>query len=131
MRRHVIGAAALATVGLGLGTSTAAAGPPQPADHGHILLLDVQTVPGSNPPVPTSVRKCVDLAAGQPVGTVGRDDPRHIDFDGGWFTARSTHVVVPTYPYAPPILPDGSPNDAGEQVPWHNCDDFLSMFGIG
>jgi hypothetical protein len=114
-------ATTLAALGLGLGIPPATAGPPEQIDHGHILLLHVQTVPGTNPPVPSSVAGCVDLAAGQAVGPAGRDDPRHVDFDGGWFTARTTHVVVPTYPYVDPN---------GQTVPWQDCDEFLTFVGL-
>ena len=121
MRKHLAAITATSLAALGLGIPPAAAGPPEQVDHGHILLLHVQTVPGTTPPVPSSVSGCVDLAAGQPVRPAGRDDHRHVDYDGGGFTARTTHVVVPTYPYV-------APN--GETVPWRDCDDFLTFFGL-
>jgi hypothetical protein len=82
-------------------------------DRPRTALATVQTIPGTNPPVPSSVGGAWDLAAGQAVGPAGRDDPRHVDFDGGWFTAWPTHVAVPTYPYVDPN---------GQTVPWRDCD---------
>jgi hypothetical protein len=123
MRTHLAIAAAAGLAALtslaAAGGSAAAAEPGETADHGHILLLDVEVEPNSFPPRPTSVRACLDLAAGQPVP---RSDHLHVDFDGGSFTERTGHVIVPVWPYEP--LP-------GQPVPWRDCAEFLAMLGLG
>ncbi len=105
---------------MSLMATAATAAPAERHEHGHILLLDVETDPDSFPPRPISIRACIDLAAGQPVPTQAHHDVFHVDFDGGDFSARTGHVVVPTYPYSV----------GGQTVPWHDCEDFTAMFGL-
>lgn len=71
--------------------------------------------------MPISARRCIDLADNQPVPRVAHHDQRHTGPDGGVFTARTGHIVIPTWPY----------EAFGEAVPWHDCDDFMTMFGLG
>ena len=99
----------------------AASGAPERSDHGHMLVLGVEVAPGSFPPVPVSVRGCVDLAAGARIPAVANHDQRHEGFDGGEFTARTGNIVIPTYPFQAPD---------GHVVPWRDCDDFLAFFGL-
>jgi hypothetical protein len=112
-----LGCAALITLAT-TGGVAAAAEPGDRADHGHILLLDVEVDPNSFPPRPTSVRACIDLAGGR---AAPRSDHLHVDFDGGTFTANTGHVIVPVWPYEP--LP-------GQPVPWRDCAEFLAMVGL-
>lgn len=111
------GVATLVTVAA-LAAPAAAAQPDDHADHGHILVLGVETIPGTNPPFPTAIRGCVDLAAGQ---AVPRSDQLHVDYDGGSFTERSGNIIIPTYPCK-------APN--GMTVPWRDCADFVAFFGL-
>lgn len=125
MKQHLLPIAALAAgslVALGLAAPPAVAEPPEYADHGHILVLDVVVAPGTFPPVPTSVGGCVDLANGRVLPRNAHEDQRHEGFTGGEFTARTGHIVIPTAPYA-----DGP----GSVVPWSDCADFLEHFGLG
>lgn len=101
--------------------SVAVAAPAEHADHGHILVLAVDVVPGTFPPVPMSAGGCIDLANGRPVPETAHHDQLHAGLDGGDFTARTGHIVIPTFPYVTPT---------GETVPWKNCDEFLAFFGI-
>ena len=120
--RRLIATASAAALAVALSASGAGAAPGDRSDHGHLLLLDVEVAPGSFPPIPTSVRACIELAAGQPVPQTAHHDQLHVDFDGGDFTARTGHVVVPTFPYAAPGRP---------AVPWSSCEDFMTFFGLG
>ncbi len=125
MKQHFAHIAALAAGSLAvpvLAASPAVAKPAEYADHGHILVLDVEVAPGIFPPVPTSVGGCVDLANGRALPRNAHEDHRHEAFTGGQFTARTGHIVIPTAPYA-----DGP----GSVVPWSDCADFLDYFGLG
>jgi hypothetical protein len=123
MRTHLAIAAAAGLAALtslaAAGGSAAAAEPGETADHGHILLLDVEVEPNSFPPRPTSVRACIDLAGGR---AAPRSDHLHVDYDGGTFTANTGHVIVPVWPYTTPD---------GQIVPFHDCAEFLAMVGLG
>lgn len=119
MRTTAAVTAVVAGLALGALTVPAAAGEPQDhADHGHLLLLGVEVLPGSFPPVPSDIRSCVDLAAGQ---AVPRSEVLHVDFDGGRFTARTGNVIVPVWPYA---------TQDGLTIPWHDCAEFTALFGL-
>jgi hypothetical protein len=116
--------ATLATLlgsGLAVLPAVASASPAGDAGHGHILVLGVEVLPGSFPPVAVAARGCVDLAAGQSLPTSSHHDHLHVGPDGGEFTARTGNIVIPTAPYAPP---------GGDPVPWGSCADFLAFFGL-
>ncbi|GLI28193.1 hypothetical protein ARHIZOSPH14_24350 [Agromyces rhizosphaerae] len=123
--RNLIGLGAVAALALtGFTAAPAYADPPEKADHGHLLLLDVVSVPGApgTPPTIVSVGKCVEIAGGQPVGTAAHDDPRHAPgFSAGWFGERTGNVLVPTAPFEPA---------PGQVVPWTNCAEFLAFVGL-
>lgn len=118
---QIIRTTAAAAVALTLAAAPVAADPPDRADHGHILVLDIESLPGSFPPVPIAARGCIDLANNRAVPQAAHEDHLHSDFDGGEFRERTGHIVIPTYPYE--VL--------GQTVPWRDCDDFMTMFGLG
>jgi hypothetical protein len=119
-RRTIQTAAVVTAVATAMTVAAApvAADPPVFADHGHILVLDVETLSGSFPPVPVSARGCIDLADNRAVPETAHHDARHANLSGGDFTGRTGHVVIPTWPYSV----------SGQPV--RECDDFMAMFGL-
>jgi hypothetical protein len=120
MRSRQITTAA-AAVALAFAAAPASADPPARSDHGHILVLGIESQPGTFPPLPIAARNCVDLGNNQALPESSHHDHRHEDFDGGDFRERTGHIVIPTWPY----------EVMGQTVPWRNCDDFMAMFGLG
>ena len=122
MSGRIVPVATMAAAALTLTTAAPAiAGPPDRADHGHILVIGIETQPGIFPPLPITARACIDLAGSQAVPNVAHEAHLHTGFDGGEFRARTGNIVIPTWPY----------EAQGQTVPWHNCDDFMAMFGLG
>lgn len=111
----VLGAATLAA------TSAAAEDQPARASHAHILVLDVEVVPGSFPPQPASVRACIDLAANKPIPITAHHVHLHLGFAGAQLFERSGNIVIPTAPYSDPQF---------GPVPWDDCAGFLALFGL-
>ena len=117
----VLRATAATALALTLAGAPVAAEPSARSDHGHILVLDIESLPGSFPPLPVSARTCIDLAGNRAVPETAHHDHLHAGFDGGDFRERTGHIVIPTWPFQ--VL--------GQTVPWHDCDDFMTMFGLG
>ena len=103
--------------------ATAAAEDDQPerAGHAHILVLGVEVVPGSFPPVPASVKACIDLAANEPVPALAHHVHLHRGFAGEQLFEHSGNIVIPAAPYVDPAF---------GAVPWDDCAGFLAMFGL-
>ena len=91
------------------------------ASHAHILVLGVEVVPGSFPPVPASVKACIDLAANETVPVRAHHAHLHLGFAGAQLLEHSGNIVIPTAPYVDPAF---------GAVPWDDCAEFLAMFGL-
>ena len=126
MSRVAVFSTLLALV-LGGATITAAAAAtaqndqPERASHAHILVLGVEVVPGSFPPVPASVKACIDLAANEPVPARAHHVHLHLGFAGEQLFEHSGNIAIPTAPYVDPAF---------GPVPWDDCAEFLAMFGL-
>jgi hypothetical protein len=114
--------AALGVAALG----TAAVVPAQAEEvpeHGHVLLVGVEVLPGSFPPVATSVVKCVDLAHGQKLPNHAHHEHLMNGSAGDALSAHTGNQVVPVAPFPDPFNP-------GEVMPWSDCAGLLAFFGI-
>ena len=102
-------------------TAAAVDDQPERASHAHILVLGIEVVPGSFPPVPASVKACIDLAANEPVPALAHHVHLHRGFAGEQLFEHSGNIVIPTAPYVDPAF---------GPVPWDDCAGFLAMFGL-
>lgn len=94
-------------------------------EHGHVMLVGVEVIPGSFPPVPSSVRNCVDLAAGQALPLHVQHSHMHFGTVNQVFEAHTNNVVIPVAPFPNPF---GEHPD--EPVPWTDCASLLEFFGL-
>jgi len=114
----LLAAAAIAAVAV-TGTAQAQDAPPT---HGHVMLVGVEVVPGSFPPVPSSVRNCVDLAANQALPLHVHHAHLHVGTVNEAFAANTRNVVIPVAPFPDPFGPG--------EVPWSDCASLLAFFGL-
>ena len=91
-------------------------------EHGHVMLVGVEVIPGSFPPVPSSVRNCVDLAANQPLPLHVQHAHMHVGTVNEVFAAHTKNVVIPVAPFPDPFGPG--------EVPWSDCASLLDFFGL-
>lgn len=91
-------------------------------EHGHVMLIGVEVEPNSFPPVPVSVRNCVDLAAGQALPLHVQHAHMHFGTVNEVFEAHTKNVVVPVAPFPNPFGPG--------EVPWTDCASLLEFFGL-
>lgn len=91
-------------------------------EHGHVMLVGVEVIPGSFPPVPSSVRNCVDLAANQALPLHVHHSHLHFGNVNEVFAAHTSNVVVPVAPFPDPFGPG--------EVPWSDCASLLDFFGL-
>ena len=96
----------LTTLALVLGLVAMPAAAQGPPEHGHVLLLGVETVPNpdypaAGPPVfVTGFRKCVDIANARPLPLHVHHDTIHMGHAGHALRSAG-HLVVPLAPLTP------------------------------
>lgn len=120
MRRLIalIGSLALLTVlmvGTALGSPDHDTGPLE--EHPHALVLGVEVDESDNP---ISVRKCVDLAANQPIPVNAHHVHVHAG-QAGEALSQNGNFVIPLAPFPEPFAPG---------LPWSDCDSLLAFSGL-
>lgn len=120
MRRVLVAAVTLSLLSVLL-AGTASAGPDHDTGplepHPHVLVLGVE-VDESGEPV--AVRRCVDLAANQPVPLNAHHVHVHFGTAGEALGDAGNFVV--------PVAPFPSPFD--DPLPWSDCASLLAFFGF-
>jgi hypothetical protein len=114
--RYLLAAVALGVAAFG-GTAQA-----ELPEHGHVMLVGVEVIPGSFPPAPSSVRNCVDLAANQALPLHVQHAHMHFGTVNEVFEAHTNNVVIPVAPFPDPFGPG--------EVPWTDCASLLDFFGL-
>jgi hypothetical protein len=98
------------TVGLLLGLSAVPASAQLPP-HPHVLVLGLELDEQGEP---VGFRKCVDLAANQPLPLNAQHQHVHFGPAGEALFAHAGHVVVPTAPFP--------------GIPWTDCESLIAFF---
>lgn len=86
-------------------------------EHAHALVLGVQLDENENP---IAVKRCVDLAANQPLPINAHHVHAHFG-QAGEALSRNGNFVVPVAPFPEPFE---------EPVPWTDCASLLAFFGL-
>lgn len=93
--------------------------------HPHLLVqrpvVDFIDVEGQQLLALVGFRKCVELAAGQPVPIHAHHDVLHFGETGQKLFNQAGHVVVPTAPFGVPVF---------DPVGWSNCDEFAAVLPL-
>lgn len=103
----IVGALTLLLVG------TLASADEQLPDHPHALVIGVEIDADSG--VPTGVKNCVELAAGQALPNSVHHAHVHMG-RAGEALSKAGHFVVPLAPYP--------------GIPWDSCDSLLASVGL-
>jgi hypothetical protein len=98
------------TVGLLLGLSAVPASAQLPP-HPHVLVLGLELDEQGEP---VGFRKCVDLAANQPLPLNAQHQHVHFGPAGEALFTHAGHVVVPTAPFP--------------GIPWTDCESLIAFF---
>ena len=105
--RRALGLGLAIVVGLGLSAGPAAALP----EHPHVLVLGVEWDAHGHP---VGYRKCVDLAANQPLPLRAQHQHMHFGTAGEALAVHAGHIVAPTAPFP--------------GVPWTDCETLIAFF---
>jgi hypothetical protein len=84
--------------------------------HPHMLVLGLELNEAGEP---VGFRKCVDLAANQPLPLNAHHQHVHFGTAGAMLFEKAGHVVVPGAPFPAPFE---------EPVPWSNCEELIAFF---
>jgi hypothetical protein len=105
------GAVSSALIGATLGAQPALAQEPELPRHPHMLVLGLELNAEGEP---VGFRKCVDLAANQPLPLNAHHQHVHQGTAGEHLFTNAGNVVVPGAPFP--------------GVPWSNCEELIEFF---
>ncbi len=94
----------------------AAAQEPEFEPHPHMLVIGLEFDASGEP---VGFRKCVDLAANNPLTLEAHHQRVHFGNAGEMLFSKAGHVVVPGAPFPEPF---------DEAVPWSNCEELIAFF---
>lgn len=84
--------------------------------HPHALVLGIELDETGEP---VGFRKCVDLAANQPLPLNAHHEHVHFGTAGVHLFENAGNVVVPMAPFPSPF---------DDPVPWSNCEELIAFF---
>jgi hypothetical protein len=80
-------------------------------EHPHVLVLGLELDEQGEP---VGFRKCIDLAANQPLPLNSQHQHVHFGTAGEALFDRAGNVVAPTAPFP--------------EIPWSNCEELIAFF---